>query len=50
MAIDLLRESGGRPGLTATLRVENLLDEEYETVVGFPGRGRAILAGARIGL
>jgi outer membrane cobalamin receptor len=50
VAIDLLRESDGRPGLTATFRVENLLDAEYETVVGFPARGRALLAGARLGL
>jgi len=50
VAIDLLRESAGRPGLAATFRVENLLHAEYETVVGFPARGRALLAGARLGI
>ncbi len=49
-AIDLLRETGGRPGFTATFRIENLLDERYDTVVGFPARGRSILAGARMGI
>lgn len=49
-SIDLLREVDGRPGLTVMLRVENLFDEEYDTVVGFPARGRAILAGARAGI
>jgi vitamin B12 transporter len=34
--------------LTPTVRVENALDEAYETVVGFPGRKRAVLAGARV--
>jgi vitamin B12 transporter len=49
-AVDLLREAGGKPGVTATFRVENLFDERYETVVGFPARGRAVLVGARVGL
>ena len=49
-AVDLLRAAGGTPGVTATLRVENLFDERYETVVGFPARGRAVLAGAKVGL
>jgi vitamin B12 transporter len=40
----------GRAGvaISPTLRVENALDEEYDTVVGFPARGRTVLAGARI--
>jgi outer membrane receptor protein involved in Fe transport len=33
--------------VAVTLRVENLLDEQYDTVVGFPGRGRTVLAGVR---
>jgi vitamin B12 transporter len=49
-ALDLLRERSGRVGLTATLRAENLLDRSYETVVGFPGRRRAIFAGLVVGL
>jgi vitamin B12 transporter len=48
--IELVRRSGGRPGIDATLRLENLFDARYDTVVGFPGRGRAIFAGAQVGL
>jgi vitamin B12 transporter len=49
-SLDLLRESPGRIGVTGTLRIENLFDRSYETVVAFPGRGRAILAGLSVGL
>ena len=45
----LLQAAPGRPGLTALLRVENLFDADYLAVVGFAGRGRTILAGARLG-
>jgi outer membrane receptor protein involved in Fe transport len=40
----------GRSGVevSPTIRVENALDEKYDTVVGFPARGRTVLAGARI--
>lgn len=30
-------------------RVENLFGEAYQTVVGFPGRGRIVMAGFRLG-
>lgn len=45
-----LRVLGPRtsPSLTLLLRLENAFDEEYETVVGFPGRGRMLMAGGRI--
>ncbi len=33
------------PGLDLTARVENLFDERYEQVVGFPARGRGIFVG-----
>ncbi len=49
-SLDLLREARGRIGVAGTLRVENLFDRKYETVVAFPGRGRAILAGLTVGL
>jgi len=49
-SVDLLRRSGGRPELTATFRAENLFDAAYQTVVGFPGRPRALLVGATLGL
>jgi vitamin B12 transporter len=45
---EVLRAAPGRPGITALLRIENLLDETYDAVVGFPGRGRTVLAGARM--
>ena len=35
--------------LAATLRLENALDEEYQTIVGYPGRGRALFVGVRAG-
>ncbi len=38
---------GGR-GAELMLRGENLLDEEYLQAVGFPGRGRTLLAGGRL--
>lgn len=38
------------PGLSLTLRVENLFDHQYQEVLHFPARGRTILAGARFGL
>lgn len=47
-SVDLLRAATGRPGLTLTARVENLFDEAYETIAGFPGRGRAFFAGGRV--
>jgi len=45
-----LRMPGRAPAVAATLRGENLFDKRYETVVGFPGRGRALFAGLRVGL
>ena len=44
----VLQGEAGRPGVTGTLRLENLFEEEYETILGFPGRGRTVLAGARV--
>jgi vitamin B12 transporter len=49
-SMDILRQRPGRPGVAATFRAENLFDKSYETVVGFEGRGRALFAGARVGL
>ncbi len=46
--VHVLPARPGRPGVTVTLRVENALDEEYETVVGFQGRGRVAFLGARV--
>ena len=44
--VNLLGGEAGR-SVAVTLRVENALDKGYQTVVGFPGRGRTILAGVR---
>ena len=34
--------------MTWTLRLENLLDEEYQEVFGFPARGRTVFVGVRM--
>lgn len=45
----ILRPRGpGLGELVARARVENLFDEEYEAVVGFPSPGRAVFVGAEI--
>lgn len=36
-------------GLTWTLRVENVFDQEYAEVFGFPARGRTIFVGGQVG-
>jgi len=46
--VEILSSRPGRPGLSATLRIENVLDEAYETVKGFPGRGRTVSLGAAL--
>jgi vitamin B12 transporter len=45
--LDLLRAAGTRPGVSATIRVENLFNAQYDQVVGFPGRNRGVFGGAR---
>ncbi|HWA16683.1 MAG TPA: TonB-dependent receptor, partial [Gemmatimonadales bacterium] len=50
VSFDLMHQAGGRPGLSASLRAENLFDQQYDTVFGFEGRGRAVFAGFRLGL
>jgi vitamin B12 transporter len=44
----LLAPRTGRPALELIFRIENLLDSEYEEVLGFPAPGRGLYAGARI--
>jgi vitamin B12 transporter len=41
-------ESGRSPGVDLTLRGENIFEAAYLQTVGFPGRGRTLLAGARV--
>jgi vitamin B12 transporter len=45
--VEILRAVAGRPGLAATVRVENLFNQQYDQVVGFSGRPRGIFGGAR---
>jgi vitamin B12 transporter len=45
--VEVIRARSGRPGVSGVLRVENLLDQHYDQVVGFPGRGRGVFGGAR---
>ncbi|HJX87555.1 MAG TPA: TonB-dependent receptor, partial [Gemmatimonadales bacterium] len=42
----LLHARPGTPGLDLTARVENLFDEDYEQVAGYPARGRGLFVGA----
>lgn len=46
---DVLRSADGRSNLTLLGRIENAFDAQYQAVFGYPGRGRTILAGARVG-
>ncbi len=50
VALDLpvRRMTPRSPGVELTLRLENLFDSGFEQTVGFPGRARTILAGARM--
>ena len=41
-------QGGAGVGLTGTLRVENVFDEQYAEVSGFPARGRTVLIGGSI--
>jgi vitamin B12 transporter len=45
--VEILRPGVGRPSISAIIRVENLFEEKYHQVVGFPGRPRAVFGGAR---
>jgi vitamin B12 transporter len=40
------RQAVRSPGMTLTLRGENLFDAAYQQAFGFPGRGRTLFAGA----
>ncbi len=46
----LLAARAGRPGLAATLRLENALDRKYRDIANFPARGRVVVVGARMGV
>ncbi|MES2123902.1 MAG: TonB-dependent receptor [Gemmatimonadota bacterium] len=42
------RSRSGVPGIDLTFRAENLLDTRWSQAVGFPGRGRTLIGGARL--
>jgi len=48
--LEILSAHPGRPGVAGTVRVENLFDESYDQVVGFPGRPRGVFGGVRFQL
>lgn len=48
MELDLFESREGRPGIDLRIRAENLLDEEYQEVFGFPAPGRSFLVGLRM--
>lgn len=48
--IEILRSGYGRPGVSGLLRVENLFNQDYDQVVGFPGRRRGVFGGAKFRL
>ena len=45
--IEIIRAGPGRPGFSGVLRVENLLNQAYDQVVGFGGRRRGVFGGAK---
>jgi vitamin B12 transporter len=45
----LVSRHGAPLDLTLTGRVENVFDERYQEVVGFPARGRVVVVGGRVG-
>jgi vitamin B12 transporter len=47
-SLRLIQGDGPRPTVSLTGRVENLLNERYEPIVGFPGRTRTLYVGGRL--
>ena len=45
---ELVHADGARPGVALVARAENIFDEDYQTIAGFPGIGRRLLAGVRL--
>lgn len=48
LAVPIAAPGQGWPGLALQVRGENLLDAEWEQAVGFPGRGRTVMAGGHL--
>ncbi len=47
--VALWRRRDGSPWVSVTARIDNLLNREYEEIVGFPARKRVIFLGGRLG-
>ena len=45
--VEVVRPGPGRPGFSGVLRVENLLNQTYDQVVGFAGHRRGVFGGAK---
>ena len=43
--VRVLRRGAGRPGMLVTARISNLLDEDYQAVLGFATPGRGVTLG-----
>jgi len=43
----VLAPGGGSPGITITLRIENLTNDDAPDIANFPARGRSLLLGGR---
>ncbi|HEX6434904.1 MAG TPA: hypothetical protein VFZ87_11705, partial [Gemmatimonadales bacterium] len=48
--VEILSPGAHGRGISALVRVENLFNETYDQVVGFPGRPRGVFGGVRLGL
>lgn len=48
--VGVWRAQRGHPELTLTGRLENLFDEAYEEVLGYPTPGRTVTVGLRLGI
>jgi vitamin B12 transporter len=46
--VDVRQPHGATPGLTLSLRIENLLDHAYQEVKNFPARRRTLLFGGEV--
>lgn len=46
----VLERRDGRPSLVPTVRVDNVLDADYQEVFNFPARGRTVFVGAEAAL
>ncbi len=48
--VDVIAPRRSMPGLAATIRIENALDEAYAQAVNFPALGRTVVVGGRLSM